>query len=123
MEYLLLIYTPTDAPAREGDDAQAMFAEFGRYTQSIQEAGAMVGGDPLQPPEMATTVRSENGEILTTDGPFAETKEWLGGYYKIDVETLDEALDWAGRIPSVKYGDRVEVRPVMPLPADYASAG
>jgi hypothetical protein len=123
MEYLLLIYTPADAPAREGPEAQAMFEEFGRYTQSIQEAGAMVGGDPLQPPEMATTVRVENGETLTTDGPFAETKEWLGGYYKIDVESLDEALEWAAKIPSVKYGDRIEVRPVMPLPADYPTGG
>jgi hypothetical protein len=116
MEYLLLIYTPADRPSREGAEAEAMFAEFGRYTQSLQESGAMVGGDPLQPPEMATTVRSENGEILTIDGPFAETKEWLGGYYKIDVGTLDEALEWAGRIPSVEYGDRIEVRPVMPVP-------
>ena len=122
MEYLLLIYTPTDRPAREDADAEAMFAEFGRYTQAIQEAGAMVGGDPLQPPDMATTVRLEDGELLTTDGPFAETKEWLGGYYKIDVDTLDEALEWAGRVPSVRYGDRIEVRPVMPLPADYASS-
>jgi hypothetical protein len=63
----------------------------------------------------------ENGETLTTDGPFAETKEWLGGYYKIDVESLDEALEWAAKIPSVKHGDRVEVRPVMSLPADYAT--
>jgi hypothetical protein len=123
MEYMLLIYTPTDTPSREGEEAQAMFAEFGRYTQSIQEAGAMVGGDPLQPPDMATTVRSEDGEILTTDGPYAETKEWLGGYYKIDVESLDEALEWAGRIPSLRYGDRVEVRPVMPVSADYATGG
>jgi hypothetical protein len=121
MEYLLLIYTPTDAPAREGEDAEAMFAEFGRYTQDLQESGAMVGGDPLQPPAMATTVRVENGETLTTDGPFAETKEWLGGYYKIDVESLDEALEWAAKIPSVKHGDRIEVRPVMPLPADSAT--
>ena len=120
MEYVLLIYTPTDAPAREGGDAEAMFAEFGAYTKRLQESGAMVGGDPLQPPQMATTVHSENGELLTTDGPFAETKEWLGGFYKIDVESLDEALDWAGQIPSVKYGDRIEVRPVMPVPADYA---
>ena len=121
MEYLLLIYTPSDAPPRSEDEGQAMFAEFGRYTQSLQESGAMVGGDPLQPPQMATTVRSENGETLTTDGPFAETTEWLGGYYKIDVESLDEALEWAAKIPSVKHGDRIEVRPVMQVPADYAT--
>jgi hypothetical protein len=122
MEYLLLIYTPADAPAREGDDAQAMFAEFGRYTQSLVDAGALVAGDPLQPPETATTVRASGGETLTTDGPFAETKEWLSGYYKIDVESLDDAIEWAAKIPSVAHGGAIEVRPVLPVPAEFPSA-
>src|SRR2546423_1300823 len=94
-----------------------MFAEFGRYTQSIQEAGAMVGGDPLQPPEMATTVRVEDGETITTDGPFAETKEWLGGHYKIDRQALDRAADWGAKDPPGRDGGRVEGPAGTPLPA------
>jgi hypothetical protein len=100
-----------------------MFAEFARYTQSLLDAGALVGGDPLQPPEAATTVRAQAGETLITDGPFAETKEWLSGYYKIDVESLDEALEWAAKIPTVPHGGTVEVRPVTPVPADFPKAG
>jgi hypothetical protein len=118
MEYMLLIYTPGVAQKLSDEEREAMFAEFGKYSQSLRDSGAFVAGDPLQPPDVATTVRAEGGETLTTDGPFAETKEWLGGYYKVDVESLDEALDWAGKIPSVKYGDKIEVRPVMPIPAD-----
>jgi hypothetical protein len=119
MEYMLLIYVPSDAPESTEEERAAMFAEYGKVTRSLQESGALVGDDPLQPPATATTVRAQGEEILTTDGPFAETKEWLGGYYKIDVESLDEALEWAARIPAVKYGGSVEVRPVMPLPAEY----
>jgi hypothetical protein len=118
MEYMLLIYTPGVAQKLGDEELQAMFAEFGKYSQSLRDSGAFVAGDPLQPPQAATTVQVEGDETLTTDGPFAETKEWLGGYYKIDVESLDEALEWAAKIPSVKYGDKIEVRPVMPIAAD-----
>jgi hypothetical protein len=123
MEYMLLIYVPSDAPPGTEDERNAMFAEFGRYTQSLIDAGVLVGDDPLQPPDSATTVRLQGGEALTTDGPFAETKEWLGGYYKIRSESLDEALEWAAKIPSLQGGGSVEVRPVMPVPADYPTAG
>ena len=123
MEYMLLIYAPTGEPRGVEEDSDAMFAAFGRYTQSLAESGALVGSDPLQPTETATTVRVKDGETLTTDGPFAETKEWLGGYYKIQVESLDEALEWAAKIPSLERGGSVEVRPVMPVPADYPTAG
>jgi hypothetical protein len=123
MEYMLLIYRPAEAPDWTEEENQAMFAEFGRYTQGLVDAGALVGGDPLQPPESATTVRVQGGETLTTDGPFAETKEWLSGYYKIDVESLDEALEWAAKIPTVPHGGSVEVRPVTPVPADFPTAG
>ena len=119
MEYMLLIYVPSDAPEGTQEDRDAMFAEFGKYTQSLDQAGALIVSDPLQPPDTATTVRAQGSETLTTDGPFAETKEWLGGYYKIEVDSLDDALEWAARIPSVKQGGSVEVRPVMPVPADY----
>jgi hypothetical protein len=83
-----------------------------QYTQDLQESGAMVGGDALQGLDTATTVRVRETETLVTDGPFAETKEMLGGYYLIDVPDLDAALAWAAKIPSVGYGS-VEVRPVM----------
>jgi hypothetical protein len=107
MQYLLLIYVPTDVtpdPAQHG--------RWMQYTQDLQDAGAMVAGDALQGLETAATVRVRDGETLVTDGPFAETKEMLGGYYLIDVDDLDAALGWAAKMPSVGYGS-VEVRPVM----------
>ena len=122
MEYMLLIYTPSDAPEGTQEEREAMFAEYGRFTQRVQDAGAYVAGDPLEPTHTATTVRAPDGETLTTDGPFAETKEWLGGYYKIEAESLDQAIEWASQIPAAKYGGSVEVRPVMPVPADYPSS-
>jgi hypothetical protein len=117
MEYLLLIYIDND-PDAQGAPTE----EWSNYTQELVDSGSMVGGDPLQPTDTATTVRTQGGDTLTTDGPFAETKEWLAGYYKIDVDTLDEAIEWAGRIPSVKYGGSIEVRPIMPMPAEAPSS-
>jgi hypothetical protein len=125
MEYMLLIYAaPGRAPAQEATEEEraAIFAEYGKFTQKAQDAGVLVASDPLQPPHTATTVRGGDGETLTTDGPFAETKEWLGGYYKLDVESIDEAIEWASQIPAVRYGGAIEVRPVMPVPADYPSS-
>ena len=78
----------------------------------MRQKGVFVAGDALQPTSTATTVRDRNGDRLVTDGPFAETKEQLGGYYLIEVDSLDDALDWAARIPSAKVGS-IEVRPVM----------
>jgi hypothetical protein len=110
-QYMLLIYSPTEGgPSPE--EAQAELPRWFEYTQQLQESGAMVAGDALESVTTATTVRVRDGERLTTDGPFAETKEVLGGYYIIDVADLDAALSWAERIPSVGYGS-VEVRPVM----------
>ena len=117
MEYLLLIHNASDAAESSDEDRQAMFAAFGKYTERLRVAGALLAGDPLQPPETATTVRGQGGEIVTTDGPYAETKEVLGGYYKIQADSLDEAIEWARQIPSISRGDAVEVRPVMPVPA------
>ena len=82
------------------------------YGEELSKAGAMLGGDALQPTSAATTVRERGGQRLVTDGPFAETKEQLGGYYLIDVPDLDAALDWASKIPNIARGS-VEVRPVM----------
>jgi hypothetical protein len=75
----------------------------------------MVAGEPLQPPDTATTVRMRDGQRIVTDGPFAETKEWLAGFYTFNCNSLDEALDWAAKIPGAKYGS-IEVRPVMEIP-------
>ena len=85
------------------------------YTAAAQEAGVYEGGAGLLPTETATTVRKREGERLVTDGPFAETKEQLGGYYLLNCADLDEALEWAGRIPNVSKGS-VEVRPVFETP-------
>jgi hypothetical protein len=106
MQYLLLIYVPTDGTET------AEHSAWMQYTQELQDAGVMVGGDGLQGLDTAATVRVRGGETVVTDGPFAETKEMLGGYYLIDVDDLDAALGWAAKIPSVGFGS-VEVRPVM----------
>ncbi len=110
-QYMLLIYSPTDVP-RPPEELQAEMPRWFAYTQELQESGAMVAGDALQPAETATTVRVREGETVISDGPFAETKEALGGYYLVDVPDLDAALAWAAKIPNVGYGS-VEVRPVV----------
>jgi hypothetical protein len=110
-QYLLLIYhDPADAPAPE--QQAAMMPEWSAYTERLGESGAMRGGNALESAETATTVRVRDGETLVSDGPFAETKEILGGYYLIDVPDLDTALGWAAKMPNISYGS-VEVRPVV----------
>ena len=110
-QYMLLIYgDPADAPGP--DEQQAQMAHWMSYTQELQESGAMKAGDALERAEMATTVRVRDGETIVSDGPFAETKEILGGYYLLDVPDLDAALGWAAKMPNITYGS-VEVRPVM----------
>jgi hypothetical protein len=121
MEYMLLINAEGDPGSGTEEEQQAMLAAFGKYTEDITNSGVLVGSDRLQLPTAATTVRLRDGETIATDGPFAETKEWLAGYYKIDVETLDDAIEWASRIPSLQRGGSVEVRPVFPVPADSSS--
>jgi hypothetical protein len=113
MQYMLLIYSDphgweTMSEAERGE----IFNAYGTFTAELQASGKMVAGDALQATDTATSVRVRDGETLTTDGPFAETKEVLGGYYLIDVETLDEALDWAAKIPGASHGT-IEVRPVV----------
>ncbi|HMJ36491.1 MAG TPA: YciI family protein [Baekduia sp.] len=111
MQYMMLIYTPVEGgPAPE--QLAAEYPRWMQYTQDLQESGVLVAGDALQGLDTATAVRVRNDETLVTDGPFAETKEMLGGYYLIDVPDLDTALAWAAKIPSVGYGS-VEVRPIM----------
>jgi hypothetical protein len=109
-QYMLLIYTPAEGgPSPE--QLQAEFPAWGAYTQALQDAGVMVAGAPLEATDTATTVRVRNGDTVVTDGPFAETKEALGGYYLIEAADLDQALAVAKLCPA-KFGG-VEVRPVM----------
>ncbi len=116
MNYMLLLYSAADAGPKPGSPEQAAeMPKWMAFSQALVDAGAMVAGEPLHPVSTATTVRSRNGEILTTDGPFAETKEQLGGYYIIDVADLDAAIEWASKTPLTPYGS-VEVRPIMAMP-------
>ena len=112
MKYMLLIYGNEAAmeAATEADMGKVM-AAYGAYTEAMVKAGAFVGGDRLRPTQSATTVRSAAGKIQVLDGPYAETKEQLGGYYIIEAPDLDAALSWAERCPSVANGV-VEVRPI-----------
>ena len=115
-QYMLLLFAdPGQGPAEGSPEAMAEWQAWGTYTQGLKDAGAFVSGEPLEAPTTATTVAVRNGDRMVTDGPFAETKEWLGGYYVIEVADLDAALDHASRIPNVGYG-HVEVRPVMKVP-------
>ena len=117
MQYMLLLYSADDAgPTPGSPEHAAEMQEWFAYTEALGKAGALVSGEPLQGKETATTVRIRDGETITTDGPFAETKEILGGYYLIDVDDLDSAMEWAAKIPLAPYGS-VEVRPLMVLPA------
>ena len=122
MQYLLLIYGNEQAQGdaweqlSEEERGQQMRAWYS-YTEELQKAGVHVAGEALQPTETARTVRVEGGEQLVTDGPFAETKEQLGGYYVVDVDSEEQALEWAGKMPSLPHGS-VEVRPIMVFPAE-----
>jgi hypothetical protein len=114
MQYLLMIYRD-EAPMLSATKEQIgqMTAAYGAYTEAMKKAGAYVGGNRLQPISTATTVRAPNGKSSVIDGPYAETKEQLGGYYLIEVADLDAALSWAARCPATAHG-AVEVRPIWP---------
>jgi hypothetical protein len=116
MKYLLLIYENEASFANVSEEeGNKIFAEYMDYTKGIKRSGNYIGGEALQPVATATTVRQRNGKTLTTDGPFAETKEQLGGFYLVDAKDLDEAIKLAGGIPAVRNGS-IEVRPIMPTP-------
>ena len=113
MQYLLLIYrNETYMTEMNAADRQKLAGEYGAYTQSIIQSGHFKAGDGLQPTTTATTVRVRDGKTMTTDGPFAETREQLGGYYLVEAKDLDAALGIAARIPGAKDG-AIEVRPIM----------
>jgi hypothetical protein len=113
MQYLLMIYrNEADLGKMDAAARKAMTAEYGAFTQSIIQSGHFKAGDGLQPTSTATTIRVRDGKTLTTDGPFAETREQLGGYYLIEAKDLDTALSIAARIPGARTGS-IEVRPIM----------
>jgi hypothetical protein len=117
MRYALLIYTPEPSEDSPEDAMPSEFAEYGAFSAYVRERGAFQAGDALQPTATATTVRVRDGQTLATDGPFAETKEALGGFYVLEAADLDEAIAYAARIPGARHGS-VEIRPVFDLPAD-----
>lgn len=117
MQYALIISeSPADFARREGPHAAAYWGAWTAYSRSLAEAGVMRGGAGLQPPATATTIRQVEGRAVVQDGPFIESKEQLGGFFLIEVEHLDQAIQWASRIPISGTG-RVEIRPVLPPPA------
>ena len=121
MQYLLLIYRNDAEYVKMGPaERKQMSAEYGVFTQAIVQSGHFKAGDGLQPTTTATTVRVRDGKMLTTDGPFAETREQLGGYYLIEAKDLDEAIGIAAKIPSARKGT-VEVRPQMEMGAPAAA--
>lgn len=112
MQYLLLIYSNEAQDAqRTAEEGEANMQAYYAYTNELRESGAMVGGEALHPTSSATTVRVRDGKTSSTDGPFAETKEQLGGYYMVNCDNLDEAIQWAAKIPGAKDGS-IEIRPV-----------
>jgi hypothetical protein len=108
-QYLMLIYRPAEGHAPGSDPDQ--FERWNSYTQQLKDAGLYIGGDALQGTETATTVRERDGQVQVIDGPFAETKEILGGYYLVDAPDLDTVLEHAKQAPNVTYGS-MEVRPI-----------
>jgi len=113
MQYLLLIYSDEKAGANMSkEESDAWMGEYMAYTEALQKSGVMLAGEALHPTSAATTVRVQNGKKVTTHGPFAETKEQLGGYYALNCNNLDEAIEWAAKCPGARVGS-IEVRPVM----------
>jgi hypothetical protein len=111
MQYLLLIYGPEPDESTPPEAIAAMMTQYAAFTQEVRDRGAFIAAEALQPVATATTVRIRDGQTVTTDGPFAETKELLGGFYLIDARDLDEAIELAAKIPAAREGS-IEVRPI-----------
>jgi hypothetical protein len=126
MRYAILIYDegsanpPAEPPSAE--ESQQMMEAYGRYTQMLHDKGVYLAGEALQPVQTATSVRVQDGRTITTDGPFAETKEALGGFYLVEAKDLDEALELGAACPGAQFGT-IEVRPVWEVPPEYAGQG
>jgi hypothetical protein len=121
MKYLLMIYgTEVDPATVPPEQARQVAADYDVFTQEISRRGVLLGGEALQPTTAATSVRVQNGRAVITDGPFAETKEALTGFYLVDVADLDEALELAAKIPGANWGS-IEVRPIWERPGEAIS--
>lgn len=113
MQYLCLIYDDENRMRTMSEEARnQIMGAYWKFTEDVKTAGVLVAGEALQPTASATSVRVRGGKAATTDGPFAETKEQLGGFYLLDCKDLDEATKWAAQIPTAAHGT-IEVRPVM----------
>lgn len=122
MKYLCLIYDEeAKLAAMPKDESDAFMGEYFAYSEDIRQSGHYVAGEALHPVQSATTIRIRNGKLSTTDGPFAETREQLGGFYLVTARDLNEAIQVASRIPSTKTGS-VEIRPVVDFEAADAQA-
>ena len=115
MRYLCLIYQDENSWQRRPEaEVEKIRREYFAFTDGIKASGHYIGANPLQPTQTATTVRVRNGKVSTTDGPFAETKEQLGGYFLIEATDLDDAIQVAAKIPGARFGS-IEVRPILEL--------
>jgi len=121
MQYLFLIYQPTATAEPTEAEMAAMWEAYGAFNREAVDRGVIRGGEALAPVSAATTVRVRGAGTLITDGPFAETKETLGGYYLLDCRDLDEAIEFAAKIPGARNG-AIEIRPIIPTPEPRASA-
>ena len=118
MQVMALIYGNSERwDALSADEREAVYARYGAFYDEALAAGVMIAGNELSPTRDATTVRVREAETLVTDGPYAEVKEALGGYFVLECPSLDDALDWAARIPGAEHG-AVEVRPIYVEPAE-----
>lgn len=115
MRYMLMIYSnESEEPTEDSPERASIMAEYGRFTAEAGAAGVLTGGERLQPSATATTIRVREGRTMVTDGPFAETKEQLGGFFFLDCKDLDEALAFAAKIPGALHGS-IEVRPAWEM--------
>jgi hypothetical protein len=119
-QYMLLIHDQNVWETLSEDEQNAMYEEYSTFSRELREQGRYVSAHELQPVDTAASVRVRDGEMVVTDGPYAETKEVLGGYYLIEAESLDEAATWAAKIPTARYGV-VEVRPVVMREAEVSA--
>jgi hypothetical protein len=120
MQYLLLIYgDESQWDALSDDDRNGIYGEFRQLGADLSEQSKFLGGEQLQPVATATTVQVRDGDTLVSDGPFAETKETLGGFYLVEAESLDEAIEWASKIPDARDG-KIEIRPIVDHSGDGA---
>jgi hypothetical protein len=114
MKYMLLINLPSEGFSYQPspEEGRKMMTAYDEYNKMLDSKGARIAGEALHPPATATTVRVRDGKTVTTDGPFAETKEQLGGYYVVEAKDLDEAIEFAAQIPNARDGS-IEIRPIM----------